>query len=154
MRPCRVLGEAVSIKGIDNLEDMKSIFRRLKDFAENCQLQVLRRFDAKEVWKHGRIFNLGYQHTAPVVQTAVHDIVEYLKIDIRPCLDQMRSAFAIRDVLLKQEKFEQAEELWAKVLADLKAQQLLCRAFGRKFCFGSQPGSSMRAKLFRDIPGV
>ena len=121
-----VLDEAVSIKGIDSPEDMKAIFRRLKDFAENCQLQVLRRFDAKEVWKHGHIFDLGYQHTATVVQTAVHDIAAYLKIDTRPCLDQMRTAFAIRDVLLKQEKFEQAEDLWVKVLADLKVQQLAC----------------------------
>ena len=119
-----VLDEVVGVKQIETPEHFKEIFTRLKHFGETCKQQVLKRFESKEVWQHADIFDCDFQYSAPRVQNAVHAIASFLKLDTSLSMDEMRSAFAYRDVLLKKQDFGEAEDLWAQVLLEVKSNKL------------------------------
>ena len=119
-----VLDQVVSVKQIETREHFKEIFTRLKHFGETCQQQVLKRFESKEIWKHADIFDCDFQYSAPRVQNAVDEMASFVKLDKPLSLDQMRSAFAYRDVLLKKQEFAEAEDLWAQIVVEVKSNKL------------------------------
>ena len=76
------MDDKITLKLMAGPDHMKTIFRRLKSYADICKQQVLKRFESKEIWKNARIFDADFKNTAPVVQSSVQEIAAYLT---RPC---------------------------------------------------------------------
>ena len=67
--------------------------------------------------------NFSLLNNAAAARTAIHEIDVHLNLDPSECIDQMRSAFSFRDVLLQKEKFECDEDLSVKVFVDGKTHK-------------------------------
>ena len=114
--------EWVEFKPINGPEHCRAIFRRIKHLAEECRKHVVERFESKKVWAHIGIFDLEFAYAPGPFQNAVWEIGSYLNLETEPLIEEMRIAFSIRTVLLKEGKFKTAESLWLATLKDLKSQ--------------------------------
>ena len=73
----------------------------------------MERFAARSVWKNAHIFHQKYEYTQNSFQTALWEIGTDLNIEQEELIKEMRSALAIRNVVLA---VDSAESLWASVL--------------------------------------
>ena len=131
-----LVDEWVTLKDIESNQAMKNIFKRLQEFATICSDKVMERFAARsDVWKNAHIFHQKYEYNQNSFQNALWEIGSDLNIEQEELIKEMRSAFAIRDVVSAREKVDSAESLWASVLqgvqerADLPEAERLISSF-------------------------
>ena len=124
----QIFEEWVDLKAVPNRDAMKTMFQRLGDFARECQGQVLERFACRAIWTHARIFRPDYVLSQESFQNAVWSMGDHLKLDNETLLREMRSAWAVRDAILKREEIKKTELLWSKVLQALQERKDCCLA--------------------------
>lgn len=110
----QVLDEWITIKDVENAEAMRVIFRRLGAFAGACSDKVLSRFESKAIWSNMYVFDVSYRLQQESFQTAIWEMGNFLNLPTDTLIDEMRTAFAVRDTIL--ERHTKAEELWCSVL--------------------------------------
>ena len=115
-----LVNEWVPVKDFDGRDAVKLTFRRLTDFAQTCAEKVLDRFSAKAFWAHAHIFRPDYNFDKETFQTAIWEMGNHLNMETEPLIRQMRSAFAVRDMLCERSNFPSAELLWSKTLQEVK----------------------------------
>ena len=82
--------------------------------------KVLERFEAKAVWSNLHIFRVNYEYAQESFQNAIWDMGQYLNLPADDLVSEMRSALAIRDVMLRRERPQSAEALWSSVLVGIQ----------------------------------
>ena len=68
------------------------------------------------MWKNAHIFHQKYEYTQNSFHTALWEIGIDFNIEQEKLIKELRSALAIRDVVLARDKAGFAESLWASVL--------------------------------------
>lgn len=114
----QVLDEWITIKDVENAEAMRVIFRRLGAFAGACSDKVLSRFESKAIWSNMYVFDVSYRLQQESFQTAIWEMGNFLNLPTDTLIDEMRTAFAVRDSIL--ERHTKAEELWCSVLHSIQ----------------------------------
>ena len=114
-----LVNEWVTVKDFDWRDAVKLTFGRLTDFAQTCAEKVLDRFSAKAFWAHAHIFRPDYNFDQETFQTAIWEMGNHLNMETEPLIRQMRSAFAVRDMLCERSNFPSAELLWSKTLQEV-----------------------------------
>lgn len=91
------------------------------------------RFQAKALWENSFLFEVWYEHQPESFQKALFEMGLLLNIETEDLISQMRSAFSIRNVILRSGAPASAEALWLAVLRDLRKEggceaaiQLIC----------------------------